>query len=419
MKKVALFVVAICLHTTVLWAAPIENYPITLEQPDGTTVACFLSGDEYYNWVHDAQGYTLIRDAATGWIVYARLENDKLVSSGYVVGSIEPASLGLQPRTIVSAAKRTQLRQAFHANTTTSGERSSSRSPQAYTPRTGTLNNLVIYIRFADEQEFTRQKSTIEDLFNGTARGSSLYSYFRDISDNNFSITSSFYPNNSAATILSFQDTFPRAYYQPYNATTNPIGYDEDDGDESRIREHNLLRSALEALTPQIEADFTSSQLDYNNDGNIDNICFVIQGSPGAWSSLLWPHRWSLYSSPSVYISSRRAYDYNLILESHIFSASNGRQSVLVHETYHTLGAPDLYRYSQTFDPVGKWDVMCSNTVPPQSSSAHISNKYGKFIADPPTIVSSGTYTVYDIWDRTPGHNIAYKIASPNSATEY
>ncbi|MDR3286821.1 MAG: hypothetical protein LBT27_05210, partial [Prevotellaceae bacterium] len=111
MKKL-LLIIFILLNAAALQAIYVENYPVTLEQPDGTKVSCFLSGDEYYNWVHDANGYSLIRDAQ-GYIVYAKLENDELVATSYRAGSVDPSAVGLQPNQIISDAKRTLLRSNF------------------------------------------------------------------------------------------------------------------------------------------------------------------------------------------------------------------------------------------------------------------------------------------------------------------
>lgn len=46
-------------------AAPLTNVPIKLTQPDGTVLNVFASGDEFYNWVHDKDNYTIIPDPAT------------------------------------------------------------------------------------------------------------------------------------------------------------------------------------------------------------------------------------------------------------------------------------------------------------------------------------------------------------------
>ena len=40
---------------------------------------------------------------------------------------------------------------------------------------------------------------------------------------------------------------------------------------------------------------------------------FVIYGEPGDWATLLWPHRWALYSE-DVFINNVQVYDYMFML---------------------------------------------------------------------------------------------------------
>jgi hypothetical protein len=45
----------------------VKNQPYQVSQPDGTVINCFVSGDEFFNWLHDAGGYTIIQ-AADGYL---------------------------------------------------------------------------------------------------------------------------------------------------------------------------------------------------------------------------------------------------------------------------------------------------------------------------------------------------------------
>ena len=49
MKKIIIFIL-FTLITTVLCAAPLRNVPQTLIQPNGDTLRCFASGDEFFNY---------------------------------------------------------------------------------------------------------------------------------------------------------------------------------------------------------------------------------------------------------------------------------------------------------------------------------------------------------------------------------
>ena len=158
-----------------------------------------------------------------------------------------------------------------------------------------------------------------------------------------------FFPVQSDTTVISYHDIYNRAYYSPYDAYTNPQGYTTSN--ERTTREHMLLHRAVEAVKSQIPSNLN---LDYDNDGMVDNIAFIINGTTDGWNELLWPHRWSLYTSEAItYINNLKVYDYNFLIE------SDNTVGVITHELMHTLGAPDLYHYSNTdITPVGKWDLV-------------------------------------------------------------
>ncbi|MCL2064473.1 MAG: hypothetical protein FWG98_08880 [Candidatus Cloacimonetes bacterium] len=66
---------------TSLSAAWIEREPIQLVQPNGDRVRAFISGDEFHNWIHDAEGFTIVKDNITGQYCWAIIENDELIST--------------------------------------------------------------------------------------------------------------------------------------------------------------------------------------------------------------------------------------------------------------------------------------------------------------------------------------------------
>lgn len=76
-------------------AMPLFNVPTFRIQPDGDTLHCFVSGDEYYNRLHDSAGYTIVHNPQSGWWVYADtlqtdMEHWQLVPTDYVAGRINP-----------------------------------------------------------------------------------------------------------------------------------------------------------------------------------------------------------------------------------------------------------------------------------------------------------------------------------------
>jgi hypothetical protein len=69
-----------------LYAAPFKNMPVYFTQPDGTQYHCFASGDEYYHYLHDGNGFVIIQNQ-DGWFYYATHDaNGEQVASRYKAG---------------------------------------------------------------------------------------------------------------------------------------------------------------------------------------------------------------------------------------------------------------------------------------------------------------------------------------------
>ena len=390
------------------FAAPVFNAPAIRVQPNGDTLYCFLTGDEYYHRLHDANGFTIIQNPTTGFWVYAdTVHSDRthweLIATEYVAGRVEPSALGIGPNLGVDRDTWKKLQTRYNEPQKETGN-----APKTSGGNHGTLNNIVIFIRFSDETEISTSFSTINAMFNDSSETStSMYNYFKHASYNKIFIPTHYYPTPNGNNIVSYQDSLPRSYYMPYNATTAPNGYNDDT--ERRDREFGLLERAVNYVNANSPVPSTLN-LDMDNDGYIDNICFVVKGTYTGWSDLLWPHKWSLWDR-NVFINGKRVYTFNLQLEGsgeHYFSSST-----FCHEMFHSLGAPDLYHYDvQTeVSGVGSWDLMCSNTTPPQHMSAYMKWKYGNWLDSIPEITVPGTYSLHSLAD-SDYSNCSYKIAA-------
>ena len=371
--RIGLIVVASFMFLLNVKAAYLEKIPIEIQQPDGMKLTVFMTGDEFYNWVHDDNGYTIVQDKNTGYYCYALLENNELKASQYIVGKSNPSQTTLTPYINISDEKIRKKRKE-------NDMRISRASNQGVT---GLMNNLVIYIRFADQEEFTSKQGIYSDIFNNE-NTCSLKSYFKEASYNQLNIESAFYPLNNGDCIVSYQAPQNRSYYCPYDAISNPSGY--KNVEEWRQREQGLLAVAVEFVKTQIPS---SLNLDCNNDGRIDNVCFIIKGGASPWNTLLWPHQWT-FTVKNVQINGKSLYDYNLQIENHL----DGNVAVLCHEMGHTLGAPDLYHASSNGVPVGIWSIMANSSNPPRYMGAFISHRYTKWISSIPEISTSGRYVL-------------------------
>jgi M6 family metalloprotease-like protein len=380
------------LLSTVLYAAWFDELPTTVNNADGTEISCYASGDEYFNWLHDADGFTIIA-GEDGNYYYAELSGETIAASAHRVGQVNPVSIGLTPWLKIPKHEYLLKREAFWEGT--------DRSVRA--PHIGTLNNLVVYIRFSDQPEFTVPRYVYDSRFNNPD-GVSMKHYFYEVSYEQLLIESHHYPITDLLSNLSYVDQYPRSYYLPYHAVNNPNGYQNDN--QRRLREHTLLMNAVNYIEEEVPVDMV---IDGDGDGLVDNVCFIIRGSSGNWADLLWAHRWVLYSF-DVYIHGKQVFDYTFQPE------NQNNTKTLCHEMFHVLGAPDLYHYTSTgFTPVGPWDLMQSGFG---HMGAFMKYKYANqnWIAELPEITVGGTYTLNPI---TSPENNAFKIASPNHASQY
>lgn len=68
MKKLSTFLFGILIIFSLqLQAAYLENIPKTITHPDGKVIQCFASGDEFHNWLHDKDNYTIIQSQKDGY----------------------------------------------------------------------------------------------------------------------------------------------------------------------------------------------------------------------------------------------------------------------------------------------------------------------------------------------------------------
>ncbi|WP_251859441.1 M6 family metalloprotease domain-containing protein [Clostridium sp. Marseille-Q2269] len=375
-------------------AAPIKDAQIKLTQPDGQVIQCYASGDEFYNFLHDSKGRAIVKDVKTGYYVYGKYVKNKVQPSRERVTKENTKTLKQ-----INTDSRVNMKDVKAPLDDIEKEREmvNENNKVKATKNTGKLNNIVIFIKFRDQDEITRDFSMYNNQFNGKNQAS-LNNYYKEVSYNKLDVSTTFYPKANGNKVLSYTDNHPRSYY-----TDVPK-------DEVAAKEQTLLKNAVDSVKDQIPKDLN---VDSDNDGAVDNVCFIIKGATTGWSSLLWPHKWNMFYH-DVKINGKTIDTYNFQLED--FIGDNGI-GVLSHEMFHTLGAPDLYHYN--YDgrvAVGPWDVMDQTTNIPQSMGAYMKMYYGKWINNINTINKPGKYSINSIINE---NNNSYIIKSPNSNKEY
>lgn len=391
MNRVMIVMLAL-LAVSSLFAAKLMNQPVTLTQPDGTEFHCLASGDEFFNYYHDEDGYTIIMNPADGYFYYAVRDDDAITASQWRADRADPEAVGIEPGILISDREYAERKAAYYPV-----DRDGSRAPS-----TGTVNNLVVYIRFADQTEFP-PRTGFDAKFNADEPGdASLYTYYQEVSYQTLDLWSHHFPHVADMnTNLSYQDDHPRGYYSPYSAV-NTIGYTNNN--QSHNRKTELLVNALEYIAPEVPTDLT---IDADGDNRVDNVCFIVRGPSDAWADLLWAHRSWLYDE-YVFINDKRVWDYTFQPE------TQNTVSTLCHEMFHSIGAPDLYHYNGgSYESVGAWDLMDGGSG---HMLAYMKWRYADWIDEIPTIDSNGWYTLNPLMV---GNNNCFKIPSPNSNTQY
>ena len=374
----------------ILMGAYLTDVPVELNQPDGSTLHCFASGDEYYSRLHDGGDYTITQSNEDGFYYYALLEDGDIIPSTLRADQAQDfARAGIKKRIMIPKEEYLAIRDRWWDGVETRDA-----------PTTGTVNNLNVFIRFADEEEFGNARSYYDSYFNDE-NGPSMKDYFYEVSYEMLTVNTIHFPISDMDSNLSYQDEYPRSYYQPFNAVTNPEGYTEQ---ERTAREHTLLQSAIAFIESEVP---DTLNIDADDDGNVDNVTFLVYGQPGGWADLLWPHRWALYSVTSN-INGKRVWDYNFNLSSGPYFSVG----TLCHEFCHSLGAPDLYHYYDDTAPaaVGGWDVMDASTDIPQWPSAYIKYRYFDWI-ELEDASGGGTFQLNPLGNP---ENNAYRLDSSN-----
>ncbi len=281
------------------------------------------------------------------------------------------------------------------------------------------LTNLVIFIRFADDEEITHDFAQIDTMFNGKTPGFlSVYNFFETMSYGKIRYVTKYANQVYGNHIVSYMDAHPRGYYEPYSPT-NPDGYQGPNPFVGiSMREAQLLAAAMQYVNNNGLVD-TYVTLDGDGDGYIDNVSFIVKGGTGAWASILWPHM-EFFPHDSidypVRINGMKPNTFNFEFEgasSSLFSAN-----VFRHEMGHSLNMPDLYHYTgySEVDPAGYWDMMCRNYAP-NHTNMMFKSKILRVADEPVEITEDGDYTLLS--NATSPTQSCYYIRSAIDSTQW
>lgn len=373
------------------------------QEPDGTVASVFASGDQYYNYLHDAKGRILVPDGE-GYLRYAESADGKPVATATRWNAEERSVLKTNTMfaSDVDFEKNPELRNEFGAMGAAIDVSNLDRSAQnAYregaadnaaadeTAEIPKIVNSVVFLRFPDESERIVTEGVLRSLSNIDGQDATLNDYFRSVSSETFGFYNVL-PYLEDGSIFVYTAPNPISYYRSVDSS----------GLKRQREEGKLLGGALEAAKPYLEKGIADSGLktDADGDGSVDSVTFlVLSDEPGsnAWNTLLWPHQWSFGSVFVTETLGNAKADRYLFM----FTSSSRFFPVLTHEMGHVVGAPDLYHYSDSYDPVGYYDNMASSSG--ASPNLWLTATREKYLAD-----AVGAHQVSEITENWDGYTL-------------
>lgn len=385
-------IVSVCAlgATVVAEAAPMNGESVVIGQPDGSSLEVRVWGDEYFAHGETLDGYTVTRDAESGFLCYARLSGDgrSLISTGVPAGDVPPGDIEKHIRIAKDAAReqayRTREEFEYRQQSTLTSPVLSGRSGTT----TGDVVGITLIVDFSDDIA-TIPAANFDDYCNlpgytGYSNNGSVRDYFYDVSEG----------------LLTYTNYVPPQYYRAQNTKayyTNPsIPYGQ--------RAQELIAEALADLEA---SGFDFSQYDSNGDGIVDAVnCFYAGNTWNNWAEGLWPHAgWYEWCADGVCTQRYQITDAGSQLSLGTFCHENGHM---------LMGWPDLYDYGGESAGVGVYCLMCAGAfgTNPNEPCGHLK-------------LDAGWADVTELWDPTTGltasvdGNVMYRFERPGHPNEY
>lgn len=382
-----------------LFATGANPTPVTVTQPDGSSLTIRQHGDEWYNWTATTDGYRIVKNNVGIYEYATLLKSGYIVPSGMKVNNAdnrnknEEAFVDAMSKHIgVTEAQINQQRENYFPSSQLKSTAASS-----YFPASGTRKLLVILTNFADrttsytQSDFNNLMNT--NLYNGDG---SFRDYYREVSGGKLEVIS---------TVTQWVQLDNSHDY-----------YDANIGE--------MVISAIQKAADQGQI---FDEFDNDNDGIVESVMIVHQGGGQESSTVttdIWSHYYKL-SSKGISEATRtiggKIFDqYVIAPEKNGSGTSITPIGVICHEFGHALGMNDYYDTDDTSGlPTGTctWDIMANGLWNVNGHLPAHPNPYEKIKlgwVNQVTLSTAGEYTLNPILT---GQK-AYRINSPVS-TEY
>lgn len=372
-------------------SVPFFGKEFTFIQPNGTTLQVRGWGNQERAVFETLDGFTVVRDPATGFYQYAAVsdDGDDFLPTGFQAEMVNPHDLGLIPklrtnqigagisRSMSSGLPPRKTRWETRREVTRMQQRAAMMAPSGISPApperptVGDFVGLCLLVDFPDVPA-TISQSEVENFcnrpdYNGFGNRGSVYDYFFDNSGGRLRYTS---------------------IVAPYYTAQQNRDYYTDESQPDGVRAQELIREALDHLRAQ-GFDFSPLTVDSGRYVYATNI-FYAGPVVNSWSKGLWPHSWRLFSDYQL-MPGRIAADYQI--------TNMGDELTLgtfCHENGHMIcDFPDLYDYAKDrfrSNGIGSFCLMCAggdiDEKNPTQVSAYL--KYRAGWADSVTAITPG-----------------------------
>ncbi|ERT60078.1 M6 family metalloprotease domain protein [Prevotella sp. BV3P1] len=334
MKKLLITALALILSVCT-WAAKAWRMPLTVTQPDGTSLQAYQHGDEHFNWYTDKDGVILIRKADIFYI--AHIDRYGKISSSNLLAHEKSQRQDAEKRAVAAQNRNLFFERAQQRIETRAMRREPVQVNSTFFPHTGSPKAIVILAQYKDTPfTLTNPRQSFQQFLNGKGRptdyghgegknASSVQQYFKDMSFGQFTPQFDVYGPVTLPHDL--------AYYG---------GTDSNGGDEEFDK---LITDACRLMDDSL--DFAN--YDANGDGYADLVYVVYSGygqNMGAPDNTMWAKSGTIYPTPS--------FDGKKICRVGISSELIGSPTypeekmisgigLFCHEFSHCMGLPDFY----------------------------------------------------------------------------
>lgn len=330
MAVAAIMVIATMLPITAT-AAPVRRQPLTVTQPDGSTLTLLPHGDEWNHWLTDAEGNLMLRDTDGYYRIATEAQRIAWQAS---------VDERMQLRAEANA-RRAQKLQARHARQLTGTEGTEEDNAEGDNdalgshfgfPVQGQIHGLVVLVQYQDVA------FTIEEP-------QQVYADMMMKPGFDYAVSSKYVHHGSAHDYFlqnsmgKFDPQFD--VYGPLTLKHNRSYY----GNNNDRHAWEMIVEACEQLD-SLGVDF--SIYDNNQDGVIDFV-FAFYAGLGqnnnvSRDELVWPHAWDMTSQGEGgkhVFDDVKLEDYACTCE--LYKDKLDGVGTFVHEFSHVLGLPDIY----------------------------------------------------------------------------